>query len=525
MDELWGQIATTVRAMWMYRRMAMALAWLVAVIGVAVVLVMPDYYQASARVFVDTQSILRPLMVGIAVQPNIEQQVGMLSRTLLSRPTIERLIRTTDLDLGSQTKAQNDATVDKVTKSISIKTTGRDNLYTLAYTDQSPEVAQRVVQTLLTIFVESSLGATRQDSDSARRFLDDQIKSYEAKLTQAEGQLKEFKLRNIELQSQNGLDSAGRAAEVGSLLSQARLELREAESARLAASRQLEALRSSLRQPVSAQSALVVQTPEIDARIDVQRRSLDTLLQRYTEEHPDVANARRLIRELETQKRRDIEDLQRRAHANPNDPLVQNNPAVQELSRLYATAEVQAASLRARVAEYEGRASRVHEQLKVAPRLEAELAQLNRDYTIHHKNYTDLVGRRESAFMSGQLENTSNVAEFRVIDPPRVNPKPVAPNRVMLLPVSLVVALGAGLALAFAMSQLRPVFFDGSGLRHAFGLPLLGVVESIPDPQVLKSEASSLRRFIAAFFSLIFLYAGGMLALSYQMGLFSLGGR
>ena len=178
MDELWGQIATTVRGMWVYRRLAMALAWLVAVVGVAVVLMMPDHYQAAARVYVDTQSILRPLMVGIAVQPNIEQQVGMLSRTLLSRPTIERLIRTADLDLGAQSKAANEAMVDKVTQSISIKTTGRDNLYTLSYTDQNPVVAQRVVQTLLTIFVESSLGATRQDSDSARRFLDNQIKSY-----------------------------------------------------------------------------------------------------------------------------------------------------------------------------------------------------------------------------------------------------------------------------------------------------------------------------------------------------------
>lgn len=516
MDELCEQIATTARGMWVYRRLAMALAWLVALAGVAIVLTMPDHYQASARVFVDTQSILRPLMVGIAVQPNIEQQVGMLSRTLLSRPTIERLIRTADLDLGVQTKAASETMVDKVTQSIGIKTMGRDNLYTLSYTDQNPEVARRVVQTLLTIFVESSLGATRQDSDSARRFLDDQIKSYEAKLTQAEGRLKEFKLRNIELQSQSGLDSAGRAAEVGNLLSQARLELREAESARMVASRQLEALRASLYQPASVQSAAAVQTPEIDARLDVQRRNLDTLLQRYTEEHPDVSNGRRLIRELEAQKRREIEELQRRARANPNDPLVQNNPAMQELSRIHAAAEVQVASLRARTSEYEARASRVHEQLKVAPRLEAELAQLNRDYEIHHKNYSDLVGRRESAFMSGQLENTSNVAEFRVIDPPRVNPKPVAPNRVLLLPVSLVVALGAGLGMAFLMSQIRPVFFDGAGLRQWTELPLLGVVELIPNQEEIKSRARSLRRYVMALLALIFLYGGGMAVLSYQ---------
>ena len=98
----------------------------------------------------------------------------MLSRTLINRPTVERLVREVDLDLGVQTKAEKDALVDSVTRSISIGSTGRDNLYTLSYQDQKPEVAQRVVQALLTIFVESSMGVSRQDSDSARRFLDDQ---------------------------------------------------------------------------------------------------------------------------------------------------------------------------------------------------------------------------------------------------------------------------------------------------------------------------------------------------------------
>lgn len=204
MDELLSQITTTARGMWIYRRLAMLTIWVVGAIGAGVVLTMPDYYQASARVFVDTQSILRPLMTGIAVQPNIEQQVSMLSRTLINRPTVERLVRMADLDLGSTTKASTDAVVDAVTQSIKIQSTGRDNLYTLSYRDQSPEKAQLVVKSLLTIFVESSLGATRQDSDSARRFLDDQIKTYETKLTEAEGRLKAFKLRNIEMQSEGG---------------------------------------------------------------------------------------------------------------------------------------------------------------------------------------------------------------------------------------------------------------------------------------------------------------------------------
>ena len=515
MDELLGQVTTTVRGMWNYRRLAMLVTWLVAVMGAMVVLMMPDHYQASARVFVDTQSILRPLMTGLAVQPNIEQQVAMLSRTLISRPTVERLVRIVDLDLGAQSKASKDAVVDGVTKAISIQTTGRDNLYTLSYRDTDPQVAQRVVQALLTIFVDSSLGATRQDSDSARRFIEEQIKSYEAKLTEAEGRLKDFKLRNIEMQSQNGLDSAGRAAEVGNTLSQARLELREAESARAAASRQLEVLRSA-RLPVRGGG--VMPTPEIDARLEVQKRNLDALLQRYTEAHPDVVNTRRLIGELESQKLREIEELRRKAQMGAPMVVAETNPAVLELSRIYSAAEVQVASLRARVAEYESRASRAREQLKVAPQLEAELAQLNRDYQIHQKNYADLVSRRESALMSGELESTSNVADFRVIDPPRVSPKPVAPNRVLLLPLSLLAALAAGLGLAFLMSQIRPVFFDGAALRQLTQLPLLGVVELISTEELRQRESRSFKRFIVALLALVFLYTGGMLVLSYQSG-------
>ena len=325
-------------------------------------------------------------------------------------------------------------------------------------------------------------------------------------------------MRNIELQSQSGLDSAGRAAEIGNLLSQARLELREAESARAAASRQLEMLRAQTEQSLIG-SAVGIQTPELDARLYEQKRNLDTLLQRYTDEHPDVVNTRRLIAELEAQKRREIDELRRKAKAAPGGPAVEANPAVLELNRIYSAAEVQVASLRARVVEYESRANRVQEQLKVAPQLEAELAQLNRDYQINQKNYADLVSRRESAMMSGQLENTSSVAEFRVIDPPRVSPKPVAPNRVLLMPMTLLAALGAGLGMAFLMSQIRPVFFDGAALRQLTQLPLLGVVDLIPSNAFRQRESRSFKRFIAALLALVLLYAGGMLALSSFSGL------
>ena len=208
--------------------------------------------------------------------------------------------------------------------------------------------------------------------------------------------------------------------------------------------------------------------------------------------------------------------IKREALKNPSVLFASASPAIQELSRLYSEAEVKAASLRARVTEYEYRSGQARSQLKVAPQLEAELAQLNRDYDIHKKNYEDLVKRRESALMSGELESTSNVADFRVIDPPRVNPKPVAPNRILLLPLALLISLGAGAGAAFLLSQMRPVFFDGASLRQATQMPLLGVIELIPTQNLRNRELKSFKRFVVALAGLICIYAGGMALLSYQ---------
>lgn len=517
MQDLIIQITAVLRGMWKYRRLGVVVAWLVAAAAATAVLLMPDRYEASARVYVDTQTILRPLMSGLAVQPNVEQQVTMLSRTLISRPNVEKLVRMADLDLAAKSKADQEKLLEEVTGALQIRSTGKDNLYTLSYRGESPDKALRVVQSMLTIFVESSLGDSKTDSDSAKRFIEEQIKNYETKLTEAETRLKEFRLRNIELQNQGGLDMAGRMAETSSTLNQARLELREAESARDAARRQLDQARAEQKSnSVIAPANLA--TPELDSRIDALKRNLDALLQRYTDQHPDVLNSRRMVRELEEQKRREVAELQRAAQANPGQAVTETNPALLDYARVLSTADLQVASLRARVAEYESRANRSRDQLKLAPQIEAEQAQLNRDYEIHRKNYEDLVSRRESIAMSGELENASSLADFRVIDPPRADTKPAAPNRVLLMPLALLAALVGGLGITFLMSQIRPVFFDGSTLREATGLPLLGVVTLIRNEAVQKRESRSLKRFLAAVVALVVVFLLGMAVLSYMSG-------
>lgn len=515
MEDVLAQLTAFVKGAWKHRWIGLLVAWIVGVVGAAVVFRMPDQYEASARIYVDTQSILKPLLSGLAVQPNVNQQIVMLSRTLISRPNVEKVIRMADLDLENKSPADREATIDRVMKGMRISGAGRDNMYTLSFRDAVPQQAQQVVQSMVSIFVESSLGDNRKDAEAARRFIDDQIRSYETRLETAETRLKEFKLRNIEMQSAAGPDVAGRVSELSTQYSRAKLELLEAEKARDSAKAQLASVGKAGGQGSDAimnrlvQESAVVGAPEFDARIAEQERQLDMLQQRYTEQHPDVIGARRMIASLEKQKKERLDELRKNAPP-PSTHMSTDSPVAQELSRLLASAEIQVASLSARVQEYGDRYQRALEMVKTAPQVEAEFAQLNRDYAINKKNYEDLVARRESASLSGSLDSVAGVADFRLIDPPRVAPRPVAPNRSLLLLVAMAAAVGAGVLVALGMGQLRPVFHDARSLRNTLELPLLGVVTLVHSEAAKKKERMDLMRFGFASSGLFMCFAAGI---------------
>ncbi len=521
MDSLIAQLMAVFKRMWRYRWPGLIAAWLVGIVAAVVVFVVPDRFEASARVYVDTQSMLKPLMTNLAVLNNTEQQVSVLSRTLISRPNVEKLVRMADLDLRATSKSDQEALIDRVTRNLSIQSAGgtTNNLYILSYRDSSPEVSKKVVASLLNIFMESSLGASRKDSTTAATFLNEQIKNYEAKLEEAETRRKEFRLRNLQLTAQDGKDSAARLAEASAQLDTARLQLREAVSARDVAKQQLEmdnkrTTGGGSLQSLMQESAQKLATPEIDSRIEGLKRNLDALQQRYTDQHPDVVNTKRLIKDLEDQKKKEVAELQKAALNNPAAGGRGDSLVAQQLSLTLANKEQEVATLRTRVEELQGRYTQAQAAIKMAPQLEAEFSQLNRDYDVIKKNYEEMVARRESASLSTDLDNTSGVADFRIIDPPRASSKPVAPNRLRLLAAGLVVAVLAGLVTAFAASQVRPVFHDLSELRQRLEMPILGVVSRQETPEDRRRAKVDLLRFGAASGGLAGVYALGLIGMA-----------
>ena len=124
--------------------------------------------------------------------------------------------------------------------------------------------------------------------------------------------------------------------------------------------------------------------------------------------------------------------------------------------------------------------------------------QLTRDYEVQKKTYENLLTRREAGAMGIDVQNAGG-AQFRVIDPPRVSPEPVAPNRAALLGLAFAASLGAGLFASLVASQVMPIFHDARTLRSVAKRPMLGMVSMLPSEALRR-----IRRRNA------YLFAGGL---------------
>jgi polysaccharide chain length determinant protein (PEP-CTERM system associated) len=233
------------------------------------------------------------------------------------------------------------------------------------------------------------------------------------------------------------------------------------------------------------------------------------LLRRFTEEHPDVVGTRRVIEQLEEQKRQELQARKKAVAEVKKGSTVttSTNPVYQQLKVSLAESEASVAALRARVDELDARYRQLQASARLRPQIDAELAQLNRDYDVQKRNYESLVARRESASITNELDATAGVGDFRIIDPPNVSQRPVAPNRLLLLALILASGLGAGLFTAFVVSQIFPIFHDARALREFTQRPVLGTVALLSSPKTRSRQRRS-----------AFLFAGGVASLCCFLG-------
>ena len=445
------------RTVWRRRGLALASAWAVAVAGAGLVWMVPERHEASARLVVDTHSALKPLISGMTVQSaEAERQARVLAKKVVASPQLERLLERGDLGWAIATPTQREDTLVKLIARTKL-TTDENGIHTVSFRDTDPERARRVVEALVELFNEVAEGEKQRDLRDANRFLQEQTRASEARVFEAERRLTEFKVRYFGATGVAKEDYFARIASMQEAIARLRAELAAAEQTRDAYRAELG--REDPQRPV-------------DVEVTARRKSLDDMLIRLGEQHPDVVAARETIARLESQ-RREVEPEPTRA-GSPT------NPVYQRLRSQLAEAEALVAALRSRLGVTQQRLAEVRTAADRAPEVEAELAQLTLEAEFARKTYDQLVAKGESAAFGLRADESTRAAEFRVIEPARAGGSPVFPGHLELALAVVLASLAAGVAVPLAAQALRPVFEDAVELARATGRPVLGEIRAWP---------------------------------------------
>ncbi len=503
MNDFYIQILLLIRAVWLRRWYALAVSWLVALGGWTYVSTLPDEYRSSAQIYIDTDTMLRPLLRGVTVQLDIGRQIRIMQQTLLSRPNMERVARMADLDLSARTDAQLEDLVSRLQSTIVLRPMAA-NLFKLSYQDSNPQRAKRVVQAVVTVFVESNIGANRQDISQARRFIDEQLREYERQLTEAEQRRAQFRRENMGFLPGEGNYFSRMQASRSRLVDQRRA-LHETELGRTELRRMLKevpkyiAIRSAAG-PGSFASA--------DQVASLRRRLTELDMRGYTNKHPDVVAAREALENAAAQYALERAAIEQGGEGES--PLLANatslNPVWEQIQIRLVGAETNIAKMKSRVKEQEGFVISLDKMAKTVPGIEAELIRLDRDYGILKQKYQSLLGSRESAKIAQDVEAKSDKVQFRVVEPPELPRRPSAPNRPALISISLLLGLGAGLGFAFLLSQVHNTFSTANALRSSIDLPVLGTITAVSFESYSKRRRVEIVSFAIVFSGLILAY-------------------
>lgn len=159
------------------------------------------------------------------------------------------------------------------------------------------------------------------------------------------------------------------------------------------------------------------------------------------------------------------------------------------------------AALEARVKSYETRVENLQKLVYTIPAIEAEMADLNRDYGVIKAKYQDLLSRREQASISQKASQASDEIEFKIVDPTRVPFEPSGPPRILFASAVLVAGMAVGIGLALLLVLIRPTFASARMLALQTGLPVLGSVGYIQ----FEGEENRDKNKVLVFFGLLFL--------------------
>ncbi|PWK53723.1 XrtA system polysaccharide chain length determinant [Pleionea mediterranea] len=487
------------KEVWIRRRLVIAIYVTTSLLFLAAAWFWPKVYTSSSSVLVDQQNILRPLMEGTAETTRVESRAAMAKKIIFSQRTIRKLLESETwqhLVDGEITSEDIESMGQRLSSATSIKNTG-ENIIEIAYTNKDPIKAYQTTQLMTDIFIEDSITTKRKESRDAFDFIDTQAKSYQEKLKQAESAIKEFRSKNIDASSTAKQNATERLIELKRELETVELDLSTAESS-------LSNYQSQLAGKASfTDQASIARENQLNERIAALESRLAELKLNYHDTYPDIIQLKGQIADL--QKQVDLEVQRRNAEQSTSSVSKPTGETAQFIRSQISTVENTVASLKARQRQLLSLMDNERQTLDKISSVEAEIAELTRDYEVNQRYYQNLLNQRENARISMNIDLQNQGLTLKVQEPASVPVTPKGLHFSHIILAGLVLSLAIPIAIIYGLTLLDQKVRTELTIQKVFDIPVLANVstlKTIKDKSLLTAKITTMAISLIAVWSI-----------------------
>ena len=482
------------------RRKKMIMAFFLFAIGAGLFIYTrtPKVYLSSSMIMYQQQKI-NPGKMSPDEARKIGEMVSTVSQQVTSRTSLENIINQYGLYKELREKLPMEDIITKMReKHIEIKSQKeKGDIFSVSFTGDDPAQVRMVTNAIAAKFVEENIRFREELASENSAYIQDELQIIKETLDKREKIMRDYKLKYYNEMPEQRKGNMDRLNALQEQLSTNQNNIQTLEQTRLLLNEQIS---NKLHQQKTAEAELKTENNVDD--LPKLKKSLEALLTRYTEEHPNVTNLKGRIESLERLQAQAATEQVRKAPP-PDDKEISE---LDKLKTQLKEMELSLGLLKQERLEILKQINKYQQWVDAAPIREAEWSSLTRDYVELKKHYESLVAQSLAAESAETLEKRQKGSQFKIIEQAFLPEEPIKPNFLKSMATAMAVGLGLGIGLTLVFSFIDPSFKEASEIESYTGVSVLCSV-----PSVTTIKEKWFRVLAATIWSLLFIAATGLL--------------
>jgi uncharacterized protein involved in exopolysaccharide biosynthesis len=491
--------------------------------AVIIAFVLPPIYRSQSHILIEEQQIPEEY-VNTADTSYVEERLQLISQQIMSRPQLLEIIKKFNLYANMRDRYTTEEIVGKFRKRFNLETISADVIdrrtnrpssatiaFTLSFDDQNPQIAQKVANQLTSLYLEENLRTREARATNITSFLQQELDSLKSQINELEDKISTFKQQHeYELPEFNAINLQA-VSRLQRDIDQAEMDIRSLNERKIYLEGQLagidpqgallseegkkimnpkERLKFLHLQLASLQSQLSAKHPDvkklqreiaelenrvgnIDDSLDKAKRlkklqgQLATLKGRLGAKHPDVIKLAKEIEILSAELKKLPPTAGQLAETNPE------NPAYINIKTQITSTSMEIKSRQKGIEQLKKEIVKYQQRIENVPRVERDFTQMSRDYDNAKYKYNEIMNKLMEARVAQGMEESRKGERFTIIDPAQLPERPIKPNRLAIVLIGFVLALGAGVGLGAVRESLNDAIKTAEELGRLTGLPVL----------------------------------------------------